>query len=487
MPARRCIVAAALAALAVPAAPLLVPTLAQAGRPGVWTPITSADGDNIDQVGLLRADDRSLHVAWTRKTPGDSVMDDLMQTTITPQGVARPAQTIASGWVGIGSPSLARAGDGSLLLAAGATQTSDLNAIDSIAAWRSADGGGSWSAPVRPTMNGGFADDPEVAFGSDGTTPFIGVGTTFGLFVHPGLDPATADGNFQSAAGWACCGYSPGLARDSADGRMVVAWSSNATGHVGVFAQQVDQASGAPIGAPSLMPGSVTSYGGQQQADYSLAHTPIVGRSGRPGVYVAYAGGYPSTRRVLVWQYGAKKSTTVANVARGVKTVGIASTQQGRLWAFWSSGNRVYASRSTTGGLVWGAVTSTPARKGTVSVFHLAGDAQDGLLDLLGAFGTAASRAQTWHTQLQAGLTLKLARASVGGKKNGPPVAHVKLRVTDAGDPVANAKVSLSGKHATTSGKGTVTLAVPARARLTATAAHDGYADATATLRVPLP
>jgi hypothetical protein len=482
MARRPAALAAALAALAVP---VLAPAAAQAGRPGVWTPITAADGANTDQVGLARTGDGNLHVAWQRKTPGHSVNDDLLQTVVSPSGAAGAPQTIAADWVGIGSPSLALAGDGSLLLAAGATQTTDLASISSIAAWRSADGGASWSAPVRATPAGGFADDLGLAFGSDGVTPFIGWGSTFGLYVHAGLDPATAPGDFQGANGFGCCGYSPGIARDQASGQLVVAWHSNATGHVGVFAQQVDQATGNPVGAAALMPGSTTRYGGRTETSYSLAHTPIVSRPGRAGLYVAYAGGYPATKRVLVWRYGAARSATLADLDEEVRTVGVAATPEGRLWAFWSAGQRVYARRSNPGATAWGAVTSTPVRAGTVSVFKLQGDAQSGLLDLFGAFGRVKPGVQTWHTQLRAGLTLTVApaTATAGARKAQP----IRLRVTDAGDPVPGATVTLGAASGRTRGDGSVVLKIPANARRgvrSAHAARTGYVDASAAVRV---
>jgi len=478
MARRPAVLVAAFAALAVPA-------VAHAGRPGVWTPVTAADGANIDQVGLVRTPDGALHVAWQRKTPGHAVNDDLMQTVVSPNGAVGAAQTVASDWIGIGSPSFARAADGSLLLVAGATSTLDPGAIDSIAAWRSTDGGASWSAPVRATQAGGFADDLGLAFGSDGATPFIAWGTTFGLFVNRGVDPAAAPGNFQSGNGFGCCGYSPGLARDEASGQLVVAWHSNATGHLGVFAQEVDQASGSPAGAAKLMPGSVSTYAGRKETSYSLAHTPIVSRPGRAGVYLAYEGGYPSTRRVVVWRYGAARSTIVGLRPDGVRTVGIAATPEGRLWAFWSGGGRIWARRSNRSATAWGAITSTPVRRGTVTVYKLAGNAQSGLLDLFGAFAGGGPGVQTWHTQLQAGLTLTAAPASAtAGARRSQPIV---LRVTDAGEPVAGAKVTLGGASATTGARGTVTLNLPAGARRglrTARATRAGYVDATATVRV---
>jgi len=478
MARRPAVLAAALAALAGPA-------VAHAGRPGVWTPITAADGANIDQVGLMRTPDGALHVAWQRKTPGHAVNDDLMQTIVSPGGAVGAPQAIASDWIGIGSPALARAADGSLLLIAGATNTLAEGAIDSIAAWRSTDGGVSWSAPARATQGGGFSDDPGLAFGADGATPFVAWGSTFGLFVHRGLVPLDAPGNFQTANGFGCCGYSPGVARDQESGRLVVAWHSNADGHPGVFAQEIDQATGNPTGAATSMPGSVTTYAGRQESSYSLAHTPITGRPGRAGVWVAYEGGYPTTRRVVVWRYGAARSSVVATRSGGVGDVGIAATPEGRLWAFWSGGGRVWARRSNTNATAWGAVTSTPVRRGTQTVYKLQGDAQSGLLDLFGAFEGSGPGVQTWHTQLRAGLTLTAtpARASAGARL---PQA-IRLRVTDAGDPVAGATVTLGAARASTGPRGTVTLTIPPRARRgvrTARAVRAGYVDGTATVRV---
>lgn len=479
MPRRTAALTAALAVL------VALPAVADAGRPGVWTPISAADGDNTDQVGLARTADGKLHVAWQRKTPGNNVHDDVLQTVVAENGTAGAPQTIASNWVGIGSPSLALAADGSLLLVAGGTQTTDLGSIDSIAAWRSTDGGATWSAPARATPAGGFADDLGLAFGSDGVTPFIGWGSTYGLFAHRGLDPAVPAGDFQGGAGFSCCGYSPGIARDEASGRLVVAWHSNATGHLGVFAQQIDQATGNPVGTPALMPGSTTTYNGSPETSYSIAHTPIVGRPGRAGLYIAYAGGYPTTTRVVVWPYGAARSSVAATRQEGVGDVGIATTPEGRLWVFWSGGGRVWARRSNTAATRWGAVTSTPVRRGTQTVFKLDGDAQSGLLDLFGAFAGSSPSVQTWHTQLRAGLTLAAtpARARAGARS----IQNIRLRVTDAGEPVAGATVRLGRARGFTGAAGTVTLSVPAGARasaLTATARRTGYVDGTVQIRV---
>lgn len=475
------------AALACAAALLLVllPAAALAGGPGRWTPVSAADGDNTDQVGLLRTPDGTLHVVWRRKTPGDPTSADLLQTLVSPAGAVGAPQAVASGWRGIGDPAIVQAdGGGIMAIFAGATQSLEIGAPDGIVAWQSGDGGRSWNAPVLVSPRGGFSDDVGATVDGGGI-PFFGWGQTGGLFVHRGTIAAAGESNFQSAAGFDCCGYSPGFARDGASGQIVVAWYSNATGHDGVYAQAVDSATGAPVGSPALMPGSATRFDGQLIGSYSLAHTPVVSRPGKPGVFVAYAGGYPSTTKVLVWRFGASRSTTVAQRSTDVGDVGVAAGPAGRLWAFWSFRGRIYARRSNPQLSRWGATVSVRPPKGTGTIYKLAGSAQASRLDLLGAFQpNGGSGVQTWHTQLLAGLELaaKPARLTAGRG-----VQKLTLRVTDAGAGVGGATVRLGHAKRRTNGKGAATFAVgpfAKRATLVATAAKRGWTGARVVVRV---
>jgi hypothetical protein len=465
----------------------LLPALAGATRPGVWNPVTSANGVNIDQVGLVRTPDGKLHVAWQRKTPGHEVDEDLMQTAIDPSGAIAGPQVVAADWLGIGSPAIARAADGSLLIVAGATQVLTPGAIDNFGAWRSTDGGATWAqVPGEAGLGGGFADPVSLAFGSDGATPFFAWGTTFGLHVHRGLSETEATGDFQTANGFGCCGYDPGIALDGASGQLVVAWYSNADDHEGVFGQAVDQATGNPAGALERMPGSVTSYAGSDNSSSTLARTAVVSRPGKPGVFVGYTGDYPTTTQALVWRFGSRQSSIVGRRSGGIGHVALASDAAGRVWAVWSGGTRVYARRSNKDATSWGPVVSVAARRGTDTIFKLAANAQSDVVDVLAAFSPSSTGdVQTWHTQLRPGLKLTAAprRLALGGRGT----QAVTLKVTDAGVPVAGAKVKLAGESATTGRAGTVTLAVGPfnrRKRLLARAIKDDYVAGTAIVRV---
>lgn len=170
-----------------------------------------------------------------------------------------------------------------------------------------------------------------MALGPDGTTPITSWPTTDGIFVHPGTLAVVPPSNLQTANGWNCCGYDPGLALDPASQQPVIAWKSNASGHNGIYARQLNTTSAAPIGAPTLMPGSRTA-GQSIQPD---ERAEIAARTGG-GLYAA-AGGYPDTTRALVWRLGAGRSMTVGSDSHGLARVGIAGDPRGRLWAFWVS------------------------------------------------------------------------------------------------------------------------------------------------------
>jgi hypothetical protein len=438
---------------AVLAVLIAVPRAALATTPGHWDPVTSADGENIDQVATLRTPDGQLHVIWHRKTPGNGANADLMQTVIAPNGTVGAPQTLVTDWAGIGDPAIVRASDGQLLVFAAAQRSADSSdPIQNVALWSSSDGGASWAlSPADVAKGAGFSDPMGAAIGSDGATPFFAWSSTFGLFVHRGTDPAAASGNFHDAAGLGCCGYYPGVALDSAAGQLVVAWYALVSQGNGVYAQQVDEASGNPAGPLMRMPGTGDSVS-------PLQRVGVAARPGKPGVFVVYGGGGANETKVLLWRFGAPGSTQLAGGAAMLREPAIAATPDGRLWVAWTSKDRIYARRSNPAVTRWGATTSIAAKKGTGTVFKVALDAQAGAVDVFGAFApTGGSTVQTWHSQMQPGLTLT---ASPSKLKVGGSPHKVTLKVTDAGSPVKGATVKLAGKSATTGAGGTASFSV---------------------------
>jgi hypothetical protein len=459
---------------------LALPGGALATTPGHWDPVTSADGANIDQVATLRTPDGQLHVIWHRKTPGNSANADLMQTVIAPNGTVGAPQTLETNWAGIGDPAIVPASDGQLLVFAAAQRSIDSSdPIQNVALWSSGDGGASWAlSPADVAKGAGFSDPMAAVIGSDAATPFFAWSTTFGLFVHRGTDASVASGNFHDAAGMGCCGYYPGVALDSTAGQLVVAWYALVSQGNGVYAQQVDEATGNPTGSLMRMPGTADSVS-------PLQRVGVAARPGKPGVFVVYGGGGVNETKVLLWRFGAPGSTELAGGAAMLREPAIAATTDGRLWVAWTSKNRIYARRSNPAVTKWGATTSIPARKGTGTVFKVALDAQAGALDVFGAFEpTGGSTVQTWHSQMQPGLTLT---ASPSKLKAGGSAHKVTLKVTDAGSPVKGATVKLAGKSAKTGagGSASITLGPFRQAQLLrARATKAGYVAATMSVRV---
>src|SRR5512144_2433912 len=89
-----------LACLTLLAALLVAAPAAQAGAPGKWTQLGSANLANIDQVTLARTSDGVLHAVWTIPAPNN---DTLVHDAIQPNGTAAAPNVIQSGWASISS------------------------------------------------------------------------------------------------------------------------------------------------------------------------------------------------------------------------------------------------------------------------------------------------------------------------------------------------------------------------------------------------
>jgi hypothetical protein len=273
------------------------------------------------------------------------------------------------------------------------------------------------------------------AVAGDGT-PLFAYGMSFVLGLHVGLDPTTPDANL--APDKRCCDYVPDLATDANSKASYMAWFSNADGRVGVWAQRVAPA----LGPRQKAPGSAKGDNAVGQD----GRTAITARLGAPGVYVAYCSGYPSCKSVLVWRQGG--GVLNAGGSPDVEDVAIAAAPEGRIWVTWHDGQnarRILARRSNKAVTRFGPTLVVVPPATTGAVWKLDGEGSRGRLDLLASVSTSGSLA-TWHSQVLPPLTLA---AAVDQKKN-----TVTLTVTDVGDPVGNATISVGGKTLKTNGAG---------------------------------
>jgi len=470
-----------------PAAPLSAPmriraaaiavTVAACAAPSAsaapWKRVTTPDGASTDQVGLARTADGVLHLAWSHPTGPNT--EDLNHTVIARAGRIGATTPIQSGWTGFTNAALVVDPGGLRAFWGGfrTTDTSDPQRETNTAL--SADGGASWvlqPGQVNPDGAQSYGSDTAATARSDGSTLQAFAGT-LGTWVHAGLSPATPNHDYQAPLGQ--YGYDPNLATD-ANGRTVLAWYSNADGHLGVFAQDVS-ADGTPVGGAIRMPGTSDMQVGM------LGRTPLAARSGG-GLYVAYPTGYPTSNRIRVWRIGAGNAPVVGRVASGSPAVAIAATGDTRLWILWTKGfgdPDVLARRSNRGATKFGAVVNAGHPRDAAQAYKLDASAVGGALDVLGNFNIGtSSTAVTSYRRILPGLTLTARPQRV---RRGERTA-VRFTVRDAGAPVKGAKVRVGGESATTDSRGRVTLSLTSRRAVTARATHPGYVAASKRLGV---
>jgi hypothetical protein len=473
------------ASVAFCAALLLTAPPALAGKPGKWTKLGQSNLDNIDEVALARTADGTLHAVWTIPSHNNGgAGDSLVHDAIAAGGVAAPPDPITTGWGAITAvPDLVTLPDGSLRVFFGGIRTTNPDEPNSNMNTATAPAAGApWNLFSGTTVTGdaAYGADDGAAVLADGTPIVAFGGTGTGTFVHRGLDPAQPNVPLQAQFG-GCCGYSPDVAVDTATGVPVAAWYSNATGHLGVFAQSLDPGSGQTAAPPAQMPGSTTAYNGTPSSSQQLSRTPIAARAGG-GVYVAYSGGYPTTTKALLWRVGAPSSVTL-DTRKADHVVGLAADPQGRLWVFWilrGPKPTVFARRSNKAATAFGPAVAAGAPPATQSGYKISGNAQTARLDLVGLFGNTSSQAQ-WHTQVLPGLAIKAAPSRVKSTKS----TKVKFTVSDP-DPVKGATVHAAGRSPTTDAKGhaSITLGPTSKSSIAVTVTKAGYTEGRTRVRV---
>lgn len=459
--------------LAVLALGFVTAPSALAGAPGKWTQLGQANLRNIDEAALARTPDGTLHVVW--RAPGGPNADALIHDSVGPNGVVAPPNTITSGWASITAvPDLLATSDGLRVIFGGIRTIKPDETNQNMNTATAPASGATWDLQTGTIATGdsAYAGDVGAALLGDGTPIFAWSGTGAGVYTHKDLDPAAPNFAVQGQLG-GCCGYHADVAVDQESGAPFIAWYSNADKNFGIFGQSLDPITGGPSGAPVLMPGSTATFNGTPNSSEMPQRTPIVARAGG-GVYVAFAGGYPTTKQYRLWRIADSKSAVLATSPNNHIT-GLAADGQGRLWACWidrASKPLIFARRSNKAATKFGPAVKVGLPKGTGdSAWKIACNAQtEGAVDIVALLGSP--NIAQWHTQILPGLDI----AGSPKKKGGA----VTLTVTDP-EAVKGAKVTIGGASGTTNASGKVTLSLrPSKAkRLTATARKTGYTTAT--------
>ena len=422
----------------------------QRGPPGYWTRITEPAGRNIDQVALVRTQDGVLHVAWTEEKPG--LKATLWHQAIRPNGsVAGAKSPIVTGFNALGNPDLVVTPDGGLRVFFGGLGPSPNNALNTATAPAS---GAAWTLQVAKAAqdSSAYASPSGAGTTSDGT-PVSAWGTTFGTRAHVGVDATAADITLQTS----CCGYYPDVATADPPGQVVVGWFSNATREAGLYTQTIS--AGGPVGPRLYVPGSASA---DRASTLGIDQRMAIAHRAGGGVYVAYGAGYPTFKSVNLWRNGAARPV-LSIPAAGAQDVNISAAPDGRLWLMWQLQGTISVTRTNKAATRVGPVIAVKPPPQTTTIWKVSGEGSLGQLDLFASVTLPGSTA-TWQTQVRPALSL-LGR---GGKV-------LSFVVTDAGDPVAGAKIAVAGRTLTTSSGGRAQVDLPT-GTFTAVATAPGYA-----------
>jgi len=443
------------AGTAVAAAVLVAAVPAAAGPPGAWTRLPGTV-TNRAEPGLARTSDGALHVVYVRK---NGTKSDLVHVAVKPSGKVGDDAVATGGWSAMADPDLLRMPDNTLRAFFGGILpfASGLHTATAPASGRP------WTLQPGRAAQSVYAYATGVTgagLAKDGTPISTWSGSP-GLGFHYGVDAADSDHTVPSSG---CCLYNPDIAVDSGSGQAWVGFYSNEDAGPGVYVNAIGPSG--PQGARRLALESVTG----KSSIFPGNRTPIIGRIGASGVYLAYGQGYPTFKTLALWRVDSAKPQIVIK-ADGMKHANVGAAPDGRLWLMFERSGTIYATRTNKAATKIGPF-STLKPPGSKTVYQLGGEGSAGPLDLIANDGQGL-----WHQQVQPRLQLTAATHGAGAGRT------ITFRVLDAGDPVAAATVKAGGKTLKTAANGTATLRQAKSTPVKATASKAGYVAASLTVR----
>ena len=437
---------AAFAALAAAVAVLAVS--ASAGVAGRWTQITHQSNGSRANLGLARGKDGRLHVLWAG--PARAPYKGIYDTTISPAGAVGNPQAVVSGWSGVNPPAAAAAPDGSIhALISGAKVGGQNDPTDGL---NDATGPGPWHlgahafghSPISVPSNAVIS----TAVLKNGQ--LVSVWQSAGkLLMQVGTDPAVAPQDITPPG----LADSPQVAVDQASGDAVVAYHNVNAGQ-NSFRR--------------LLP----ALGPQTPIPLAKLDSPQIAARTGGGVYTAYT---PDGVRVLLLRFGGPSKAVPVPKGVHVLTAGVAPGPEGRLWVYFGSGEQTFVTRTSKAAGGFEPIQTLASPK-NAQYFRLEGEGSAGPLDLfvdLTVDGQAKDG--TYQTHVLPVLSLVVA------KKAAKTGTRVTVRVLDAGDPIAGARVTgLPGGAKTTGATGSIVLPAARKGVYAVTATRAGYLSAKA-------
>ena len=432
-----------------------------------FTRVTTLGVGPFPNFAMVRTTDGKLHILYQTADPGPAPTGLATRAISASGALGAPVQALA--W-GTSRPGLTVLLNGTLVSAFGATSPGQ-NPVSTLWSIQSTDGGVTWSAPTQAGSGSGL--EPQV-YGADvtaqtlGGAPVLTLTVAGGVVVQQGLGTGSPTAQISNSTNHDDFAGDTSSAVDAGSGQVVASWHSIAESG-GNFLEVVAPTAGTPWKAPG------------QLRDEQI----IAGRDTGAGVYGAYT---TDGTHVRVFRFGGG-SVTVGSVKNlYAKALGVATGLDGRIWVMWGTdGAGIAVTRSNM------AVTRFEPiqhlNPGSFTLYRLSGDGRLGPLDLfvdqIPTSKTTVPPAGTFYGRVLPELSATVSEKNV--KKSGHVIAHkLTFKVTDAGDAVAGATVSIKGKQAKTNAKGgaTVTLPGSVSGSQKATVSTPGYQKLTKTVKV---
>jgi hypothetical protein len=453
-------------------------SVARTAAKATWLKI-SGDLFLTNEADLLRVGNR-LHVLWEQQGPGSehSVRTRVLDASARPVSAVK---TVVSGWHAlVDDPRLLRAGGDLMAVFAGIRSSAPGDPYVGPAVFATSAGGLTWD--LRPgslsqTTAAGNASDIDAISGA-GEPMFAMGGFGAHLILHRGTSPDSpaSSADFTTSDVGSGASLHGTLANDRGTGRVYAGFNpqNSARATAGIFAQKVWPRPNGPL---LHAPGSVTPSGNAIGADQKGF---VAERTGG-GVYIAYRVGYPTSKRIRVWEVGTNHTFDVRSPASTVDRVALTAGPDGRLWLSWRTvgDGKLHAARTNRAATRIGAIRTVAPPGGTGFIWSTALEGSRGPLDVI-VNAQAGGSPALWAAHILPGLTVKASPRRLAQ-------GRVTVTVTDAGQPVRGAHVSFRGHRATTNAQGKARFAVSQRVpdgRYPVAVAKAGYAKAAARVSV---
>jgi hypothetical protein len=420
---------------------------ATAGPAGHWTQITRAHNGSASNLGLARSKNGALHVFWAgpARPPYTAITD----TQISPAGVAGPKSTVVSGWDSVHVPAAVTAPDGSIHVLISGQKV--LANTDPYAGLNEAIGPGSWTLGAHAfgayQITVPSSADVGAAMLKSGQLVSVWRSATT-LLVQAGVDPSTQPQNITPPG----LGEGPVIAVDQRSGDAVVAYRHVVDG--ADFFRRVLPS----LGAPQAMPAA-------------KVNAPTIAARVGGGVFSAYA---VDGTQVRLLRFGGQAKPVPVPKGTQVLVAGLSAGPDGRLWVYYGNEQHTYVTRTSKSVSGYEPVQTLTSPPKTVQYFRLEGEGSAGPLDLFADVTIdGATKDGSYQTHVFPALSLRVSKQATSSG------VHLTVRVVDAGDPVAGARVTgLPGGAKTTDASGSVVVTAARKGTVALTATKAGYVPA---------